>query len=214
MPDLDLHTIVMATRNSGKLREFRTLLAPLRSRIPGLGDLSIDDEIEESGDTFEENARLKALFYSRRTRFPVLADDSGLEVEALGQKPGIHSARYGGPGASDPERVRKLLDVLDRTGAGREARFVCALALARNGAILRESSGECRGFIAKAPRGANGFGYDPVFLFPELNKTFAELTEAEKNRFSHRARAVASLLHQLQSTELEYRQSSIVNRKL
>ena len=189
--------IVIATRNNGKLREFRTLLSPLESEVLSLRDLSVDTEFEESGSTFAENARLKAIGYSRLTTFPVLADDSGLEVGALGRRPGVHSARYAGVGASDSDRVQKLLKELESAGGGREACFVCALALAHEGVLLRESEGECRGIIAREPHGANGFGYDPIFLFPELGKTFAELSGAEKNLHSHRARAVASLLRQL-----------------
>ncbi len=190
----DLSTIVVATRNAGKLREFRNLLLPLKCKVLSLTDLSIGEEFEETGQTFAENARLKALAYSRLCRFPVLADDSGLEVEALGGEPGIRSARYAGPGASDSDRIRKLLRELIRTDGKREARFVCALALARDGALLQESQGECRGLIIDEPRGTNGFGYDPVFLFLELDKTFAELNEIEKNQYSHRARAVADLI--------------------
>ncbi len=207
MKDSAFPTIVVATRNSGKLREFRTLLSPLNSDVLGLKDLSLDTEFEESGNTFAENARLKAIGYSLLTQFPVLADDSGLEVDALGGKPGIHSARYAGPGASDADRVRKLLEALGKAGGGRGARFVCALALAHRGVVLRESEGNCSGIIAEAPRGYNGFGYDPIFLFPELGKTFAELSQEEKNRYSHRARAVASLLRQLQSTPIVNPQS-------
>jgi XTP/dITP diphosphohydrolase len=186
--------IVIATRNSGKLREFQDLLLPLNSEILNLRDVSISNEIEESGQTFLENARLKAIGYSRLTPYSVLADDSGLEVESLGGRPGIHSARYAGPGASDADRIRKLLSELEIAGGGREARFVCALALAKDGVLLQEAQGECRGVIIDEPRGANGFGYDPVFLFPKLGKTLAELSEQEKNQFSHRARAVACLL--------------------
>jgi XTP/dITP diphosphohydrolase len=195
---IHLKTIVVATRNSGKLREFRDLLAPLGSTILSLGDLFLDAEPEESGTTFAENARLKAVAYSRYTQFHVLADDSGLEVAALGGRPGVLSARYAGPGASDSERVRKLLRELQ--GKGRNARFFCALALAHKGAIVLETEGECPGIIAEEPRGTNGFGYDPIFFFPELRKTLAELSESEKNLVSHRSRAVASFL-------------SIVNRK-
>jgi len=188
--------LVIATRNSGKLREFRELLLPLKNEILSLADLDVDEEFEESGKTFAENARLKAIGYSRIIQLPVLADDSGLEVEALGGRPGIHSARYAGPGASDEDRVRKLLKEMEHS-AERNARFVCSLALAKGGTLLLESEGECRGTIAKEPRGANGFGYDPVFLFPELGRTYAELSREEKNLYSHRARAVASLLHQV-----------------
>jgi XTP/dITP diphosphohydrolase len=200
-------TIVVATRNAGKLREFRALLQSLDSKIISLKDLSLDVEIEESGSTFAENARIKALACSRLTRFPVLADDSGLEVEALGGRPGIHSARYAGPGASDSDRVRKLLEEIGKAGGGREARFVCALALAQKGILLRESEGECLGVIAEEPRGSNGFGYDPIFLFPELGKTFAQLSREEKNLHSHRARAAASLVRQLQSIPIVDRKS-------
>jgi len=198
-------TIVIATRNAGKLREFKTLLRPLDYGIRSLGDLAAETEgveIEESGSTFAENAQLKATGYSRLVPFPVLADDSGLEVDALGGQPGIHSARYAGPGASDADRINKLLGELKNCGAGRGARFICALALARNGEVIAEAEGSCYGVIINASRGSKGFGYDPVFLFPELGKTFAELDEAEKNQYSHRARAVAAL------------QSLIVNREL
>jgi XTP/dITP diphosphohydrolase len=194
---LNLRTIVVATRNNGKLREFRNLFLPLRSEILSLKDVSIDAEFEESGQTFAENARLKAIACSRLMQFPVLADDSGLEVAALGGRPGIHSARYAGDGASDSDRIRKLLQELNQCSAGREARFVCTLALALDGKVLLESEGECRGSIIDDPRGTNGFGYDPIFLFPELGKTFAELSDPEKNLHSHRAHAVASLLLQL-----------------
>jgi XTP/dITP diphosphohydrolase len=190
-------SVVLATRNHGKLREFRALLEPAAWHILGLSDIPLLGDLEESGGTFAENARLKALAYSQETDFAVLADDSGLEVFALGGRPGIYSARYAGPGASDDERNRKLLDELEASGGERSARFVCALALARRGELLLEVEGECRGTIAREPRGSNGFGYDPVFLFPELGRTYAELTDAQKNRHSHRASAVRSLLERL-----------------
>ena len=186
--------LVLATRNAGKLKEFGELLGPLNSEILSLSDLSINADFEESGNSFAENSRLKAISCSKLTILPVLADDSGLEVEALGGKPGIHSARYAGPGATDLDRIRKLLSELASCGGERSARFVCRLSLAKQGALLLESEGECRGLITERPRGTNGFGYDPVFLFPELGRTYAELSNAEKNRYSHRARAVASLL--------------------
>ncbi len=192
--DINVSTLVIATRNEGKLREFRSLLSRTGWRILGLSDLSLDREHEETGATFAENARLKALAYSADTHLPVLADDSGLEVIALGGRPGIHSARYAGPGATDADRVRKLLAELKAAGGNREARFVCSVAVARAGTLLLEAEGECRGLVAREPRGSNGFGYDPIFLFPELGRTYAELDESEKNLHSHRARAIASLL--------------------
>jgi non-canonical purine NTP pyrophosphatase (RdgB/HAM1 family) len=194
----DSRIVVVATRNSGKLREFQTLLEPLQCEVRSLRDLAIDEEFDETGRTFAENARIKACGYSRLTHFPVLADDSGLEVDALGGRPGIHSARYGGPGASDTDRIHKLLGELEFSNSGFSARFVCALALAQNGSLLYESKGCCAGIIIREPRGEQGFGYDPIFLFPKLGKTFAELNEAEKNQFSHRARAVSAMLGFLQ----------------
>jgi len=190
-------TIVVATRNRGKLGEFGQLLARRFERILSLDEIGFQGEIAESGSSFAENARLKALECSRHCPFPVLADDSGLEVVALGGRPGIHSARYAGPDAADAERISRLLEELARGTHGREARFVCALALAQSGRFLLEVEGECRGLIADAPRGSDGFGYDPVFLVPELGRTYAELTAKEKNRLSHRALAVAALLRQL-----------------
>jgi len=190
--------MVVATRNSGKLREFRKLLLPLKSKVLGLNDLAITDEFAETGTTFAENARAKAIACSYLTQFPVLADDSGLEVDALEGRPGVFSARYAGPDASDSDRVLKLLKEVEEADRGRAARFVCVLAVAQGGNIILESEGECRGTIAEAPRGQNGFGYDPIFFFPELGKTFAELSHIEKNQYSHRARATASLLQQLQ----------------
>jgi XTP/dITP diphosphohydrolase len=194
MLDVDLRTIVLATRNTGKLREFQILLQPLKSSVLSLMDVAMDRDIDESGTTFAENARLKALFYSGLTSFPVLADDSGLEVMALGGRPGIYSARYAGPDASDEDRNQKLLKELEGEENDRTARFFCALTMAQEGKILLEAEGKCRGVIAYAPRGTNGFGYDPIFLFPELDKTFAELNPEEKNRYSHRCRAVRNLL--------------------
>jgi XTP/dITP diphosphohydrolase len=190
-------TIVVATRNPGKLREFQSLLLPLNSDILSLADMSIVEEFEETGRTFAENARIKAVSYSRLIPFPVLADDSGLEVAALGGQPGIRSARYAGAEASDSDRIQKLLEELARSGGGREARFVCNLALAQEGVLLHEAQGQCAGIIATETHGTNGFGYDPVFFFPSLGKTFAEFTEAEKNQHSHRAQAIAALLERL-----------------
>jgi XTP/dITP diphosphohydrolase len=189
--------IVVATMNKGKLKEFRELLKPLNAEILGLEDVGAYADVEESGSNFAENARIKALAYSKMTEHPVLADDSGLEVKALGGQPGIHSARYAGPGASDQDRINKLLDELEKAGGSRDARFFCALAVAHNDAIVHEANGECAGVMTDAPRGDNGFGYDPIFLVPALGKTYAELSKEEKDALSHRARAVAALLQQL-----------------
>jgi len=199
MPERNLQTIVLASRNNGKIGEFQSLLQVLDCRILSLQDAGIDFEVEESGRTFAENAQIKAIEYSHRTRFPVLADDSGLEVVALDGRPGVYSARYAGTKATDEDRNQKLLAELENTEANRQARFVCALALAQDGIVLLEAEGECRGEIASIPRGSNGFGYDPVFLLPALRKTFAELNPQGKNRYSHRTRAVQNLLTQINS---------------
>jgi XTP/dITP diphosphohydrolase len=191
--------VVVASRNRGKLREFGQLLERRFERILGLDDIRFRGDIHETGSSFAENARLKALACSRQSPFPVLADDSGLEVAALDGRPGIHSARYAGPSSSDAERVSKLLDELNqRRASSRDGRFVCALALAQEGRVLLEVEGECRGVIAEAPRGLEGFGYDPIFVLPTLGRTYAELTSEEKNLHSHRAKAVTALLRELE----------------
>src|SRR5512136_864368 len=151
------HKLVIATRNPGKLREFCSLLAPAGLEVAGLSDVSLETDCDETGLSFAENARQKALFYSRECDLPVLADDSGLEVFALGGRPGIFSARYAGPGATDAQRIERLLTELKAAGGDRAARFVCALALGLQGEVLLESEGECRGVIADRPSGTNGF---------------------------------------------------------
>ena len=205
MNPADLPVLVIATRNSGKLREFQTLLRSPDYDVRGLSDFpdgASGSEIEESGSTFAENACLKAVGYSLLIPFPVLADDSGLEVDALGGRPGIHSARYAGTDASDADRISKLTDELKNRTGDRSARFVCALALAKNGKVITQAEGICSGVIISEPRGAHGFGYDPVFLFPDMNKTFAELNEFEKNQHSHRFHAVVALQSLIVNYEL------------
>jgi XTP/dITP diphosphohydrolase len=188
-------TIVVATSNPGKLREFRQALAPAGFDVVGVEALDHVPDVLETGSTFEENARLKAEAYSRHTELPVLADDSGLEVDALGGAPGVHSARYGGEGLDDAGRVRVLLRALD--GIPRErraARFVCALVMARAGRQAAIVRGSVEGLIADEPRGAGGFGYDPVFFHPPSGCTFAELDIEAKRRVSHRGRAIEAFL--------------------
>ena len=187
--------LVLATRNEKKLVELRRILAPLvDAEVVGLADVPAYAEVPETGATFAENAVLKARAYARATALWTLADDSGLEVAALGGAPGLYSARYAGPGATDEQRRQRLLAELAATGdAGRRARFVCALALAhpaRAGAEVFE--GVCEGHIAPAPRGTGGFGYDPVFVPDGYAQTFGELPEEIKQRISHRARALAT----------------------
>ena len=186
----DKPMLLIATRNEGKMRELRQLLGGVPYEIVSLDDLGIADEIAETGATFEENAALKAEGCSRLSGLLTLADDSGLEVDALGGAPGVRSARYAGADASDADRVSLLLKNLANTRADdRTARFRCVIAIAAPGARTRFYAGVCEGRIAPAPRGDNGFGYDPIFDFPELGMTMAELPTERKNAVSHRALA-------------------------
>jgi XTP/dITP diphosphohydrolase len=184
--------LLLATNNPGKAREYRSLLRGIPFQIVTPADLGINVEVKETGGSFEENARLKAAALAKASGLLSLADDSGLEVDALGGEPGSRSHRWAGDDASDTDRVDQLLSKLkDVPEKQRTARFRCVIAIAEPDGGVEFFYGECRGVIAAAPRGDNGFGYDPVFSVPELGKTFAELKPEEKNRFSHRARAAA-----------------------
>jgi XTP/dITP diphosphohydrolase len=189
--------ILLASSNAGKLREFQKLAQNTDLRIelgllPGMKDVP---EYQEEAPTFGENALGKALYFSRHCNEPVLCDDSGLVVPALGGKPGVHSARYAGPDATSAQRIFKLLEEMKyKSRAEREAHFVCTVALALRGRALAIVSDRVDGVILESPYGAGGFGYDPVFYFPLLKKTFAELTLEEKNRCSHRGKAFLRLL--------------------
>jgi XTP/dITP diphosphohydrolase len=187
-----VNTLLIATNNPGKVREYRELLADLPVEITFPSQEGLDLDVEETGSTFEENACLKALAFARATGLLTLADDSGLEVNALGGAPGVHSARYAGPGASDVDRYEKLLRALaDVPREKRSARFRCVVALARPSGMIDSVDGTCEGEIGYAPRGEHGFGYDPVFLVEGYGgQTLAEIDPEEKNRISHRARAV------------------------
>ncbi len=194
-----MRRVVLASNNPGKARELGQLLAGSGLEVVPQSALGVP-EAEETGLTFVENAILKARNACAHTGLPALADDSGLEVDALRGEPGIHSARYAGPGASDADNLRKLLDALDGVPeAGRSARFQCLLVLMRHAAdpVPLICQGTWEGRIATAPRGESGFGYDPVFLVPEKGCTAAELPAEEKNRLSHRGRAITCLLERL-----------------
>ena len=198
---MTVREVILATRNAHKVREFRELLGEDFE----VRDLSAFPRINvppETGRTFEENARLKAMTVSQARQVQdrhlfVLADDSGLEVDALGGAPGIFSARYAGDAATDEQNIKKLLRELARMGAHeisqRTARFHCVLALARAGKVLDTFSGAVEGVIADLPRGSGGFGYDPVFVPDGFEQTFGELSPDVKNEISHRARAVRAL---------------------
>ena len=186
--------LVLATGNPGKVRECAAVLAPAGYEVLGLEALSERTPIEETGTTFEANARLKAEGYSRRTPYLVLADDSGLEVDALHGEPGVMSARYGGPGLTDQDRCAAVLAALSATPDDkRTARFRCVLALAKGGRTLAIFEGRVEGAILRAPRGENGFGYDPIFFYAPLGRSFAELSLGEKEQVSHRGHALRQL---------------------
>ncbi|HEX7359102.1 MAG TPA: RdgB/HAM1 family non-canonical purine NTP pyrophosphatase [Bryobacteraceae bacterium] len=178
--------------NSGKLREF-TLAGDSEISLEVLPGLRGIGTPEEHGSTFEENAAAKALYYSQFTDQIVFADDSGFEVEALDGAPGVYSARYAGPHASDEENNRLVLERTEGCG-DRRARFVCTIAMARAGKLLASVRGSVEGELLRMPRGQNGFGYDPLFFFPPLNRSFAELSAEEKFAVSHRGQAIRAML--------------------
>ena len=182
--------LLLATNNQGKVREYKNMLAAIAYEVVTPAEQGIKLEVEETGESLEENARLKAVAFAARSQLISLADDSGLEVDALGGEPGRLSARYAGEGASDEDRINYLLTRL--TGIPWERRtgqFRCVIAIAGPDGSVEICTGECQGIITLAPRGEYGFGYDPVFYLPELDKTMAELPLAQKNRVSHRGRA-------------------------
>lgn len=192
-------TILVATHNRGKVREFEALLGDLNVTWIGLDEAGIDWDVEETGDTFQENAELKATTYARATNMLTLADDSGLEVDALEGRPGVYTARFGGEGLSSQERYLLLLEKLrDVPWEHRTARFCCVVALAAGGELRASETGFIEGRVTLAPSGSGGFGYDPVFYVSEYGTTMAELPPEIKNRISHRARALAALKPQLE----------------
>lgn len=181
--------IVIASTNRGKVREFTDLLVPLGFDVYSLSDYSSIPEIQETGETFEENARIKALAVSSHLRRSlVLSDDSGLVVPALGGRPGIFSARFASPLASDLDNRRQLLKELESI-EDRSAYFECVLCLAQEAKVIKVATGRCEGFIANGERGSHGFGYDPVFIKNDYSKTFAELGPKIKAQVSHRRKA-------------------------
>lgn len=190
--------LLVATTNQGKSREIAATLAALPVRILSLADEGIRSICPETGKTFEANARAKAEFYSRLTGRLTLAEDSGLEIKAVRYAPGVHSARFSGSGATDLKNIAKVLRLLSAVPrVRRRARFVCVMALARNGHILQVARGRVRGTIASEPRGDQGFGYDPIFYYHPYRKTFGEVTADMKNAVSHRGRALRGIKSRL-----------------
>jgi len=188
----DLITLVIATRNNGKKSEIQDLLKGFSVRIKNLNDFGPIPSVEEIGRTFEENAYLKASFAARILGVPALADDSGISIPALGGAPGIHSARYAGENATDAQRCDKLLNEMENK-TNRKAAFECAISIAVPSGPALSYEARCEGLITDKPAGKNGFGYDPIFYYPPLKKTFAQLTREEKSRVSHRGKALREL---------------------
>jgi XTP/dITP diphosphohydrolase len=197
--------LVLATRNPGKTKEIRELLAGYPVVIKNLDDFGPIPEVEEDGATFEENAYKKASFTARVLGIPAMADDSGLEVHALNGEPGIYSARYAGPGATDDQNNSKLLERM-KGQKDRSATFVCLISIAVPCGVALTYEGRCEGVIATAPQGSGGFGYDPLFYYPPLEASFAQLSPDEKNGISHRGRALSEVRKEFEKVLIWIRQ--------
>ncbi len=204
--------IVIATRNKGKKSEISDLLKGFPVDIKGLDDFGTIPHIEEDGDTFDENAYKKASFTARILGFPALADDSGLLAEALEGAPGVLSARYAGENATDEQRYQKLLQEMEGK-TNRKAAFECVISIAVPTGPALTYEARCEGLIAEQPSGSNGFGYDPVFYYPPLNKTFGELTIEEKSHVSHRGKALREFKDELDKVMIWIKQHMPVYEK-
>jgi len=192
---------LIATKNKGKIKEINKILrnSKLKLKLYSLSDMKITDICAEDGETFQENANKKSIFYSRLINNTLcVGDDSGLVVESLKGEPGVHSARYAGNDSNDERNIKKLLKELKNT-KNRKAKFVTVLSISKDGKLIKSFQGEVEGIILKERRGNNGFGYDPLFFYPSLNKTFAELTTDQKNKISHRAIALKKMQDYIQN---------------
>jgi XTP/dITP diphosphohydrolase len=188
--------IVLATTNKGKTKEFKELLKDFPIEIKDLSDFGPIPEVIEDGETFDDNAYKKASFTAKVLGYPAMADDSGLCVEALDGAPGVYSARYAGDNATDAQNVDKLLDAL-KDEENRKAAFECVISIAVPTGAALTYEGRCEGVLTREPAGDNGFGYDPLFFFPELNKTFAQLSIAQKGDISHRGKALKDVSREM-----------------
>ncbi len=208
----DLITLVLATSNKGKTSEIRDLLKDFPVNTKNLDDFGQLPEVEEDGDTFDENAYKKSSFTARILGLPALSDDSGLLVEALGGAPGIHSARYAGENATDEQKRVKLLHEMEGI-TDRKAAFECVISISVPTGYALTYEARCEGLIASEPAGSNGFGYDPVFYYPPLKKTFAEITMGEKSHVSHRGKALRELRDEFDKVLTWIRQNMPVQSK-
>jgi XTP/dITP diphosphohydrolase len=197
-----LMKVIAATKNKGKIREMQEILAPLDMEVISQQEMGIDVDAEETGDTFEKNALIKARAVAMICDYPILADDSGICVDSLGGAPGVYSARYAGDNATDEDRIKKLLGELG-DNENRNAKFVTAVAFIHPDGTEITACGEVKGYITTEPHGDNGFGYDPIFFSEELGKTFAQSSDEEKNSVSHRGRALQNLYEKLKKYEEE-----------
>jgi XTP/dITP diphosphohydrolase len=190
-----MQKLLVATKNQGKVAEFAEMLGEMEITWLGLTDVGIEVDVAETAETFRDNAILKGLAYAQMSGLLTLADDSGLEVDALGGAPGVYTARYGGEGLSHEERYKLVLQQLvDVPAAERTARFRCVIGVVGgDGRVLGEAEGVCEGRIAFAPAGEGGFGYDPIFYLPEMGQTMAQLSSAEKHQISHRGQALRKI---------------------
>ena len=188
------YEIILATNNAHKLQEVRQILSPHKITVYGLSDLGLKpEEPEENADTYKGNALIKALSVQKLTTMPVIADDSGLEIFAMNNEPGLHSARFASSHGGHPQAIQAILDYL-KDKDNRKARFVCDIILVNEEKEPLLFEGIANGSIAEKPFGEGGFGYDPIFIEDDMNKTYAEMTQEEKNTVSHRARALKKLL--------------------
>jgi XTP/dITP diphosphohydrolase len=209
----DLMTLVIATTNPGKADEIRNMLKDFPVNIKSLADFGPIPAVEEDGETFDDNAYKKAAFTSKILGLPALADDSGLVVDALDGAPGVYSARYAGENATDEQRYTKLLNEMQGM-TNRQAAFECVISVAVPPGPALTYEGRCEGLIAEAPSGEYGFGYDPVFYYPPLSKTFAQLSRKEKSRVSHRGKALQELREEFDKVLIWIEQNMPVHERI
>jgi XTP/dITP diphosphohydrolase len=209
----DLMTLVIATTNPGKLDEIRDMLKNFPVNIKSLADFGPTPPVEEDGETFDDNAYKKASYISKILGLPALADDSGLVVDALDGEPGVFSARYAGENATDEQRYTKLLNEM-KGKTNRQAAFECVISIAVPSGPALTYEARCEGLIAQAPSGENGFGYDPVFYYPPLNKTFGQLSREEKSRVSHRGKALQELREEFEKVLIWIGQNMPVQERI
>lgn len=194
--------IILASNNKNKIVELKQILFPLGYEIISQSEAGVNIEVEESGTTFEENSMIKAKAIYEISKMPVIADDSGLEVDYLGKAPGVYSHRYAGENATDKDRCKKILNELDGVSdEKRTARFVCVISYIDSNGNVSVMRGECEGFIGKEMKGDNGFGYDPIFMIGD--RSFAEISSEEKNTISHRANALKKLTEKLKGEKYD-----------